>query len=188
MNTYKIVTSTISFEVTACDSDFACWNANSHVKNEGIPVKSQRAKLFLVATDRRGESYDELIGDFDLEGFTSPATWDAICELKKDVLADAKKDAGSNWNLPVVRSRGAVLVAEDAEGKTLLASGECWEMPKTLKGFKTALTTIKSQFPTAAKVFICIGCDAAQSVRALTDGEYTPWAGEAQAVVHVFTE
>ena len=188
MNTYKIVTSTISFEVTACDSDFACWNANSHLKNEGITLKKQRAKLFLIATDLRGEKYEELIGDFTLEGFTPPATWRDICELKKDVLADAKKDAGSNWNLPVVRSRGAVLVAEDAKGETLLATGDCWDMPKTLKGFKTALATIKSQFPTAAKVFICIGCDAAESVRALNDGDYTPWAGEAQAVVHAFTE
>lgn len=188
MNTYKIVTSTITFEVTACDSDFACWNANDHIQKRGLPIESQRAKLFLMATDLRGETYEELIGDFSLEGFALPATWGDICELRGNLWAEAKIDAGSNWDLPVKRSRGAVLVAEDAEGKALVASGDCWNMPKTKKEFKVALATIKSQHPTARYVFICIGCDAAESVGAMNDGDYTPWAGEAQAVVHEFTE
>lgn len=117
-----------------------------------------------------------------------PTTWAAICALKSDLFAEAKQDAANNWDLRVIRSRGAVLVAEDAEGKTLLATGESWDMPKTLKGFKAALETIKGRFPTAARVLICIGCDSAESVRAMNDGDYTPWAGEATGLVYEYPE
>lgn len=183
MNTYQIKTSTITFEVTAEDSDMACMAADEEIQRRGMPIESQRAELVLLDGDNNLS-----LGTFSLTGFEVPTTWAAISELRKDLLAAAKADAASNWDLRVIRSRGAVLVAEDAEGKTLIATGDSWDMPKTLKGFKAALATIKSQFPTASKVFICIGCDAAESVRAMNDGEYTPWAGEAQAVVHVFPE
>ncbi|WP_270820457.1 hypothetical protein [Aeromonas sp. Y311-2] len=117
-----------------------------------------------------------------------PTTWAAICALKSDLFAEAKQDAANNWDLRVIRSRGAVLVAEDAEGKTLLATGESWDMPKTLKDFKAALETIKGRFPTAARVLICIGCDGAESVRAMNDGDYTPWAGEATGLVYEYPQ
>ncbi|EKP0311712.1 TPA: hypothetical protein ACSCYS_004532 [Aeromonas veronii] len=183
MNTYQIKTSTITFEVTAEDSDMACMAADEEIQRRGMPIESQRAELVLLDGDNSLS-----LGTFSLTGFEVPTTWVGISELRKDLLAAAKADSASNWHLPVIRSRGAVLVAEDTEGKTLIASGDDWAMPKTFKEFKTTLMTIKRLNPTAARVFLHIGCDAAESVRAMNDGEYTPWAGEAQAVVHVFPE
>lgn len=183
MNNYQINTSTISFKVTAEDSDMACMAADAEIQRRGMPIESQRAELVLLDGDAPMS-----LGLFSLTGFSLPTTWAEICDLRKDLLAAAKADSESNWNLPVIRSRGAVLVAEDAQGKTLIASGDDWEMPKTLKGFKETMETIKSYHPTTAKVLLCVGCDAAESVRAINDGDYTPWAGEAQAVVHVFPE
>lgn len=186
MNTYKIVTSTITFDIKAVDSDFACWSANDYLKERGFPIESQRAELILVTTDHTGAVQEESLGEFSLEGVPVPTAWGDIKQLRSALFAEAKKDASNNWDLPVIRSRGAVLTAEDNEGKTLLSSGECWDMPHTLKKFKASLVAIKNQFPTAAKVFICIGCDSAESVMAFTDNDYTPWSGEASALIHVF--
>lgn len=48
MNTYRIKTTTITFEVNAEDSDMATVAAEEWIKRRGIPIESQRAELHLL--------------------------------------------------------------------------------------------------------------------------------------------
>lgn len=181
MNTYQIKTTTITFQVEAEDSDMATVAADEWIQHRGLPIQSQRAGLTLL--DDGGNLY---LGQFNLAGVTVPGSWGEIRQMKSDLFAAAKQDARENWDLPVIRSRGAVLVVESEAGEILAPAGECCSMPDTLKDFKLTLQTIKRQHPSAHLVWMNIGCDAAECVTDLNEGNYTPLAGEAQAVVYEY--
>ncbi|WP_429110673.1 hypothetical protein [Aeromonas veronii] len=50
------------------------------------------------------------------------------------------------------------------------------------------LRSIKEVHPTAARVWLVVGVDSAVNVRDLNDGDYQPWSGEAEAIVHRYSE
>lgn len=181
MNEYLVKTSLHTFYVEATDRDGACLAANTEIADRGMPIRSERAELYLVA-----DSGQLFIGTFDLEGVPFPKTWAEMRDLRSRVFEDAKRNSRENWDFPVVRSRGAVLVVDDDQGKNLIASGDFFQMPHTQKDYKAALHQIKSLNPSASRVWLCIGCDGAESVRAFNDGDYTPWVGEAQALIHEY--
>jgi len=181
MNTYDVITSTIRFSVEATDSDMACMAADEEIKARGLPFKTQRANLVL-----KGSSGDLPLGEFTLTGVELPKNWSAILALKSDLFARAKDDARSNWDLPVVRSRGALLVVDDENGTNLLGTADCCYLPKTKKGFESALLDIQKSYPTARYVSICVACDSAASVMEMNGEEYQPFSGEATAVIHEF--
>lgn len=183
MSTYQIKTATITFNVNAADSDMACMAANEEIQRRGLPIPSQRAELYLVGD---GEPY--LLGQFDLEGIELPTTWFEISKLKSDTFHRARQDARDCCTLPCIRSRGALLVVEDGNGSTLIPSGECLELPSSFRAFKATLARIKQDYQDAKYVWICIGCDAASNVAEFEHGDYTPWAGEAMAVVHEYQD
>ncbi|MGR6425721.1 hypothetical protein ACUZ8Y_22605 [Aeromonas veronii] len=181
MNEYLVKTTIHKFYVEAIESDAACLAANTEIADRDMPIPNQRAELYLVTS-----SGEVLIGTFELKGVPFPKTWGEMNALRTRVFEAAKKDSHKNWDLPVVRSRGAVLVVEDGKGKTLIATGDCYQMPRTQKGYNEALNQIRSMHPSARRVWLCIGCDGAESVKLLNDGDYTPWSGEAQALIHEF--
>lgn len=181
MNDYQIKTTTITFQVEAEDSDMATVAADEWVQRRGIPIESQRAELTLLDGD-----HPLVLGQFNLTGVSVPGSWGEIRQMKSDLFAAAKQDARENWDLPVIRSRGAVLVVESETGEILAPTGECCYMPDTLKDFKLTLQTIKRHHPSAHRIWMNIGCDAAECVMDLNEGNYTPWAGEAQAVVYEY--
>lgn len=181
MNTYQIKTTTITFEVEAEDSDMATVAADEWIQRRGIPIENQRAELTLL-----DDGGNLTLGQFNLTGVSVPGSWGEIRKMKSDLFAAAKQDARENWDLSVIRSRGAVLVVESEAEEILAPTGECYAMPGTLKDFKQTLQTIKRHYPTAHRVWMCLGCDGAESVTDMNDGHYTPWAGEAQAVVYEY--
>lgn len=181
MNTYQIKTTTITFKVDAEDSDMATVAADEWIQHRGIPIESQRAELTLL-----DDGGNLLLGQFNLTGIQVPGSWGEIRQMKSDLFAAAKQDARENWDLPVIRSRGAVLVVESETGETLAPTGECYAMPDTLRDFKQTLQAIKRHHPSAHLIWMNIGCDAAESVTDMNDGYCTPWAGEAQAVVYEY--
>lgn len=181
MNTYRIKTTTITFKVNAEDSDMATVAAEEWIKHRGIPIESQRAELHLLDGE---ESMN--LGSFHLAGVNLPGTWKEIRKMKSDLFAAAKQDARDNWDLNVIRSRGAVLVVEDKADSPIISTGEGYSLPDTLRDFQRALAAIKRHNPTAHRVWMCIGCDAAESVTDMHNDNYTPWAGEAQAVVYEY--
>lgn len=183
MNKYLIKTPSTTFPVTACDSDFACWEANRVAQLSRIHNPSKKAELVLCIDDDNKQS----LGEIDLEGYTIPTTWAGILQLKKELLDEAREMASAEWDLPVIRSRGAVLVVTDSSRTPLIASGDYYEMPASLTAFRNALASIKARHPMAHQVFICLGCDSASSMRDMNDGDYTPWSGEAKALIYQYS-
>ncbi|QYK83481.1 hypothetical protein IBG34_23750 (plasmid) [Aeromonas media] len=56
MNTYLIKTPAVTFTVTACDSDFACWEANEEAQLNRLYNPGQKAELILCIDDERQQS------------------------------------------------------------------------------------------------------------------------------------
>jgi hypothetical protein len=182
MNTYLIKTPAVTFTVTACDSDFACWEANEEAQRIRLYNPGQKAELILCIDDERQQS----LGEIDLAGYVIPTTWAAIRLLKSDLFAEAKQMARTDWDLPVIRSRGAVLVVTDGCGAPLITSGDCYALPTSLTDFRNTTASIKARYPDAHQIFICLGCDSAASVTAMNDGDYAPWTGEAEALIYQY--
>lgn len=182
MNDYLVKAHVLIFSVTASDSDFACWEANEKAKRLRLYNPSQKAELILI-TDK---DQDQSLGEIDLENTPYPTTWAAIKALKSDLWDEAKTMALRDWDLPVTRSRGAVLIVTDRAGAPLIASGENYELPKSLAAFRNTTASIKAKFPNAFQIFMCVGCNSAQTVSHMNDGYYTPWAGEAEALIYEY--
>lgn len=117
-----------------------------------------------------------------------PKTWTEIKKLKRDLYAEAKDQALSDWEYPVIRSRGGILAVADANEKVLIPTGECLYLPPNQTLYMRLLRSIKEVHPTAARVWLVVGVDSAASVRDLNDGDYQPWSGEAEAIVHLYSE
>lgn len=117
-----------------------------------------------------------------------PKTWTEIKKLKRDLYSEAKDQALSDGEYPVIRSRGGVLAVADANEKVLIPTGECLYLPPNQTLYMRLLRSIKEVHPTAARVWLVVGVDSAASVRALNDGDYQPWSGEAEAIVHLYSE
>jgi len=182
MNTYLIKTPSCTFTVTACDSDFACWEANNEAQRIRLYNPNHKAELILCIDDERQQS----LGEIDLVGYAIPTTWAAIRSLKSELIAEAKEMALTDWDLPVIRSRGAVLVVTDGSGAPLITSGDCFELPTSLTAFRNTTASIKARHPSAHQIFICLACDSAASVTAMNDGNYSPWSGEAEALIYQY--
>lgn len=117
-----------------------------------------------------------------------PKTWTEIKKLKRDLYSEAKDQALSDCEYPVIRSRGGVLAVADANEKVLIPTGECLYLPPNQTLYMRLLRSIKEVHPTAARVWLVVGVDSAASVRDLNDGDYQPWSGEAEAIVHLYSE
>ncbi|HHQ4645412.1 TPA: hypothetical protein ACSP3W_003734 [Aeromonas veronii] len=117
-----------------------------------------------------------------------PKTWTEIKKLKRDLYAEAKDQALSDSEYPVIRSRGGILAVADANEKVLIPTGECLYLPPNQTLYMRLLRSIKEVHPTAARVWLVVGVDSAASVRDLNDGDYQPWSGEAEAIVHLYSE
>ncbi len=117
-----------------------------------------------------------------------PKTWTEIKKLKRDLYSEAKDQALSDWEYPVIRSRGGILAVADANEKVLIPTGECLYLPPNQTLYMRLLRSIKEVHPTAARVWLVVGVDSAASVRDLNDGDYQPWSGEAEAIVHLYSE
>lgn len=117
-----------------------------------------------------------------------PKTWTEIKKLKRDLYAEAKDQALSDSEYPVIRSRGGILAVADANEKVLIPTGECLYLPPNQTLYMRLLRSIKEVHPTAARVWLVVGVDSAASVRDLNDGDYQPWSGEAEAIVHCYSE
>lgn len=117
-----------------------------------------------------------------------PKTWTEIKKLKRDLYAEAKDQALSDSEYPVIRSRGGILAVADTNEKVLIPTGECLYLPPNQTLYMRLLRSIKEVHPTAARVWLVVGVDSAASVRALNDGDYQPWSGEAEAIVHLYSE
>ena len=117
-----------------------------------------------------------------------PKTWTEIKKLKRDLYAEAKDQALSDSEYPVIRSRGGILAVADANEKVLIPTGECLYLPPNQTLYMRLLRSIKEVHPTAARVWLVVGVDSAASVRDLNDGDYQPWSGEAEAIMHCYSE
>lgn len=117
-----------------------------------------------------------------------PKTWTEIKKLKRDLYAEANDQARSDWEYPVIRSRGGILAVADANEKVLIPTGECLYLPPNQTLYMRLLRSIKEVHPTAARVWLVVGVDSAASVRDLNDGDYQPWSGEAEAIMHCYSE
>lgn len=179
MNRYTIITRTISFDVVTDGADQARAEATSDIFEFGHPVPSQRAILMQGNVS---------LGEFDLKGMDIPSNWAGIKQLKSDLFIQAKSIAKKNSEMPVVRSRGALLTVTDATGKVLISTADVFYIPETLTKFKESLKAIKEEHPSAVHVMLSVGCDSADSVHDMNNDCYEPWTGEAYGLVHEYTE
>ena len=116
MNVYQISTDNGSrFQVSALDSDQACWKANRVAADDSI--LSCRATLDLVEGD--SQSTHVRIGQFDLEGHELPSSWSELKEQVSWAREEAVKDAQAHWDYPCHRSRGVFISGKDANGEFL---------------------------------------------------------------------
>jgi hypothetical protein len=180
MNNYKIVTTSGSFSVEGEDSDMAAMAANTEAVERLIP--SQTAVMYLV----RENGEEKRLGKFELDGICVPRTWSDIKELKSELWNLAKEEAYRTSPLKVIRSRSAVLVVRDANGKDLITTGDNFTLASSYKGLKKDLARIKADFPSAHFVEMVLGCNSAQSIRDMNDGNCEPWTGEASSMLHIF--
>lgn len=178
MNTYRIETPDGErFTVDAEDSDMACQHAGQEAKHRNI--LSCRAHLTMVTAEN-----EHNLGYFDMEGHRLPTSGRELQAMLSDVRQRALRDAKASTTFKCHRSRGVKVTADNGLGHSLIVSGDDFEFPKTLAGFRKVIAALQERFPDLMYVWAECGVDSAASVYDLNEVmDYEPWTGEASVLV-----
>lgn len=103
---------------------------------------------------------------------------DRVSAARSEAMTDARQDG------PVIRSRGTFLATASggAQGGPR-PEAECPYWGGTLREITELVGIIANEYPGTEKVYIGGGYDAADSVKDLIDGEYSPWASSWEVVL-----